>query len=328
MRGIWLGIICCLSVAAYIPVIIVIIEPDIWGNFAVRFQANLLDASWDPLHLLDINQPSDSCPGIYLLQPLVMMGHNCSQVNTLGYKNPQNIPTRIAEYRECINFNLMHANVCAVYLLSTCSPAESVEYVTNLGLNNTRKLTILPLDVQTVRYKDAFSFISTHLLNRTAMFINADTFLGDGFQLIDPGYMRENRVFYALTRTWFRCKVAGARVHCGTPYVKSHDGWLFVPTEPFSQDNLDFIDFTTNDNGAESALMWVLKFRLNFNLLNPCKQVKLLHNHCSGVRPNGRRRIDKGQSKKWGRFTHGVPYSDIFLPKDKTIAKKPGKTSG
>ena len=143
MRRIVFGVLGCLFIAASIPVLIFIIEPDLvrsqWGNFAVRFQANPLDVYWDPLHLLDVNQPSDSCPGIYLLQPLVMMGHNCSQVNTLGYKNPQNIPARIAEYRECINCNLMHANVCAVYLLSTCSPAESVEYVTNLGLTNTRK---------------------------------------------------------------------------------------------------------------------------------------------------------------------------------------------
>ena len=312
MRGIRFGVLCCLSIVASLPVLIVIIGPDLvrslWGNIAVCFQANPLDASWDPLHLLDINQPSDSCAGIYLLQPLVMMGHNCSQVNTLGYKNPQDIPARVAEYRECINFNLMHANVCAVYLLSTCSPAESVEYVTNLGLNNTRKLTILPIDEQTVRYMDVFTFISTHLLKRTAMFINADTFLGDGFQLKDPRNMRENRVFYALTRSWFRCREAA--VHCGSRYIKSHDGWLFVPSEPFSEDTLDFINFTTNDYGAESAFMWVLKFSLNFNLLNPCKQVKL--------RPNGRRRIDLGKSKKWGRFIHAVPYSEFFLPKDKT----------
>ena len=185
-------------------------------------------------------------------------------------------------------------------------------------LNKTRKVTILPLDVHTVWYKDAFSFISTHLLNRTAMFINADTFLWDWLQLIYTEYMRENPAFYALTRSWFRCREAA--VHCGSRYIKSHDGWLCVPTEPFLQDTLDFIDLTTNDYDAESAFMWVLKFRFNFNLLNPCKQVKL--------RPNGRRRIDLGKSKKWGRFIHAVPYSEFFLPKDKTIAKKPGKTSG
>ena len=158
------------------------------------------------------------------------------------------------------------------------------------------------------------------------MFINADIFLGDGFQLIDAGYMRDNHVFYALTRTRFRCRYTG--VHCGIGYIRSHDGWLFVPIEPFSQETLDFIDFTTNDYGAESAFMWVLKFRLKFNLLNPCKQVKLLHNHCSRVRPNGRRRIDLEQSKKWGRFIHAVPYSDMLLPKDKTIANQPSNTSG
>ena len=108
-------------------------------------------------------------------------------------------------------------------------------------------------------------------------------------------------------------------------YIRSHDGWLFVQTEPFSQETLDSIDFTTNDYGA---FMWELKLRLNFNLLDPYKQVKLHHNHCSGVRPNGRRRIDLGQSKKWGRFMHAVPYSDMLLPKEKAIAKKPSNTSG
>ena len=262
--------------------------------------------------LLTLNKPRDDCKGIYLVLPLVMLRHqHCNFYNNKGFANAQKIPQRIQELSDCLENNLQRKDVCSVYLLSTCSAAESVWFVNRLNLNNNHKISIITTKngSKVVTYKMAFKFISTFLVNRPAMFINSDTYLGAGFDRIDPKYMRDNRIFYALTRTMSeRCPTAG--FHCGKPYVGSHDGWLFVPTEPFPQATLDLLDFSQIDNGVESVFMWILHHKLKYKLLNPCKQLKLIHVHCAPVRPTERRRINQNLVKKWAKFSYEVPYSE------------------
>ena len=48
--------------------------------------------------------------------------------------------------------------------------------------------------------RDPFEYFSLHLVGKDAMYANADIYLGDGFDLVDPEVMSHQNIMYALSR--------------------------------------------------------------------------------------------------------------------------------
>ena len=153
-----------------------------------------------------------------------------------------------------------------------------------------------------------FEYISLHLIGKDAMFANADIYLGDGFDFVDPKVMSHQNIMYALTRQIAyneRCKYKSlyntdlCREH---RYIGSHDTFLFRLKKPLTEDFLESLEFTPGFSGMESVIIWLFKTKLNYCVLNPCRILETFHLHCSGLR-SPRKRVDATR-------TGGSPFTD------------------
>ena len=103
---------------------------------------------------------------------------------------------RLEEYRTALQRNLNHKFVSRVHVLTT-SAKDTMERFK--GLANHSKLVVAEVSsIELVR--DLWEYISQKLVGKDAMFANADIYLGDGFELVDPLLMAKQKIVYALTR--------------------------------------------------------------------------------------------------------------------------------
>ena len=117
------------------------------------------------------------------------------------------------------------------------------------------------------------------------MFLNADIYLGRGFEKVNPSVMRENKIMYSLTRHVKKKENCGERYKCiGMKYVGSHDTFLFHLTEPIPESALKILDYNLSSRGMENVLMWMFQTRLNYCVLNPCTIMFTYHLHCTNLR--------------------------------------------
>lgn len=75
-------------------------------------------------------------------------------------------------------------------------------------------------------------------------------------------------------------------------YIGSHDAFIFhSDTLKKNSDNFDNIDYKQNTLGIEAILILFFKENLNYELFNPCYQIKLIHNHLSKYRTYNKYKI-------------------------------------
>ena len=70
-------------------------------------------------------------------------------------------------------------------------------------------------------------------------------------------------------------------------YGGSHDAFIFNSTilkNTIEGKNLDYINYIQNTSGIEALLIMFFIEKLDYKLLNPCHQIKLIHHHKSNVR--------------------------------------------
>ena len=136
-----------------------------------------------------------------------------------------------------------------------------------------------------------FEYISKNLVGKYAMYANADIYLGNGFELIDPAVMNRQKIMYALTRRVKPEDRCGAsRTYTDTdkclelPYGYSHDVFFFRLNEPIPEKYLKELDFKLPSLGMERVIIWLFKFKLGYCVLNPCSVLESFHYHCSNLR--------------------------------------------
>ena len=199
----------------------------------------------------------------------------------------ERILAREAEYKYVLQKNLDHP-------LVQCVPVLTTNYTETLSrfkdLPNGQKLLIV--EVKSVDFaRDPFEYISTYLVGKDAMYANADVYLGEGFELVDPAVMNRQKIMYALTRQVKpeeRCGVN--RTHSDTniclekKYLGSHDAFLFRLNNTLPDDFLDTLDFRLDSSGLENVVIWLFQHNLRYCVLNPCSILELFHYHCSNVR--------------------------------------------
>ena len=210
---------------------------------------------------------------------------------------------RQEEYRTALQRNLKHKFVSRVHVLTT-SAKDTMERFK--GLDNHSKLVVAEVSsIELVR--DLWEYISQHLVGKDVMFTNADIYLGDGFELVDPLLMAEQKIVYALTRHVAeseRCPekviLHDANLCLDKAYMGSHDSFLLHLTEPLPAEALAEMEFMLSDYGSENVVLWIFQKMLKFCTLNPCRTLETFHFHCSHLRNNYKRpRVNVKNGVKW-----------------------------
>ena len=196
---------------------------------------------------------------------------------------------RQEEYRTVLQRNLNHKFVSHVHVLTT-SAKDIMEHFK--GLANHSKLVVV--EVSSIeQMRDPWEYISQNLVGKDVMFANADIYLGDGFELVDPLLMAQQKTMYSLTRQVAanttcpgdidKCLKAG--------YIGSHDSFLFHLSEPLPDEALEELEFPLPSYGMENVILWIFQRMLKFCTLNPCSILQTIHFQCSDLHAP-KKRID------------------------------------
>ena len=191
---------------------------------------------------------------------------------------------REKEYMTALQRNLNHEFVRKIHILTT-DASELTQRLNRFELSNRSKL--LTFELRCIRtMRDVFEYISQNLVGLDVMFLNADIYLGSGFDRVDPVVMRENKIVYSLTTQSKKEESCGEIDRCLGMwfYHGSHDAFLFHLYEPFPVSFLEHLDYLLPSSGMENVLIWLFKTKLKHCVLNPCSILEIFHLHCSNLR--------------------------------------------
>ena len=201
---------------------------------------------------------------------------------------------RERDYKVCLKKNLAHPQVQYIHLLTT--NATNMQATFKEFTNNSKLIISQVKSVHNAG--DVFKYISQNLLGRDAMFANADIYLGDGFDKIDPAIMDKQKIMYAISRhtspeQYTMCGNKKKDYHWNDmckKYINSHDAFLFRLHEPLINEFFQYTNFTFPTPGTEGRVIWTFVNVLKYCVLNPCSILNTFHLHCSQLRTNQSRR--------------------------------------
>ena len=159
------------------------------------------------------------------------------------------------------------------------------------------------------------NYASVFLLDKTTIFINADCYIENGFDKLKTGILR-NGVVYALSRhekpeNIRKCKAAD---FCSNRYMFAHDAYVFHLAAPIPRKVIEKTDFRAHIYGLETVLIFNLREYGGFTVRNPCKILRILHNHCSNIRKPEDRYINGKSADQVAKvgLSHGMAlFSDL-----------------
>ena len=213
---------------------------------------------------------------------------------------------RQEEVEETLQRNLNNPLVAAVHLLINQQLAE--QRLNQLNFHNKHKLVVHYIKALP-RYRDFFKYASDRLRNEVVIVMNMDIYLGEGFDELNKTFLVNQNVAYALTRHGRqekRCNMGKNAGYCETGYIGSHDAFIFVLNRRLEESVLSEFDYEMHVYGGENVLLWVLRNRMQKKLFNPCKYLKIYHNHCVNIHSSVRTRINKKGKSAW------VPPSGLY----------------
>ena len=145
--------------------------------------------------------------------------------------------------------------------------------------NNSDKIVIIEVGKRP-KYSDYFNYIINNVKDQICMITNADIFLYEmNKTLIDK--LKDNKIAYALTRHEHDMSHPLMNYYQG-----SHDSYIFNSKFLTAAIINEHSDFHQNILGIESRVIKNLCDN-GFTMYNPCKQIKIVHLHKSGVRNLG-----------------------------------------
>ena len=214
----------------------------------------------------------------------------------------QEIKARMAEVFECLRRNLENQFVSHVHVL--VMRESTIRRLKMLDFKYIHKL-VIHNNFASPSIKDNIDYATKYLNGKIVILLHQDNFLGPGWEKVNPSVLRENRLMYALTRHPANCSASYSSGHCGEgyPYIGSHDIFVFYVRGDITADKLTELDVPPNTYGMENVLLWILKERLAYKVLNPCKVLKVHHQHCIPLRDNWRKRIDRNGMSGGASFT-------------------------
>ena len=134
-----------------------------------------------------------------------------------------------------------------------------------------------------MRHVLLFEFISQKLLGKDVIFNNADVYLGEGFENVDPAVVDEQNIVYSLSRQVAPESKCRDNDYC-KHYHGSHDAFFFRLHRPLPETFFQDLKFPFCSYGMENILNWLFESQLQMCVLNPCRILPIYHYHCSNLR--------------------------------------------
>ena len=133
-------------------------------------------------------------------------------------------------------------------------------------------------------YSDLFEYANL-LENEICMICNSDIWLSNIENNILINILNNNLI-YSLTRheNDLSCPLIN-------DYRGSHDAFIFKSS--LTNDIIKHLKFYQNIWGSENVVLYELK-KYGYKILNPCKQIIIIHEHKSNIRNQNRKRINTG----------------------------------
>jgi len=184
---------------------------------------------------------------------------------------------RNEELEECLLQNIASDFVEKIHLFVDDNAA-----LTRLNelSSNSNKIVVIEVGKQP-KYADFFNYIINNLTDKICMIANADIFLYESDSNLIAN-LKENKNAYALTRYEHNM------THPLMDYYQgSHDSYIF--NSKFLDETIinEHTDFYQNFIGIESRIIKALCDN-GFKVLNPCKQIKIVHLHKTDLRNHGK----------------------------------------
>jgi hypothetical protein len=133
-------------------------------------------------------------------------------------------------------------------------------------------------------YSDFFQYANNNLINKIIMVSNSDIYLNNCDDALIKSYIENKNNIFCLTR--FEDEINKPLID---NYEGSHDSFIFK--SPINKNIIENSNFKQNTWGSENLVIWLF-YKNNYNLLNPCYQIKIVHLHKTNLRENDRRRIN------------------------------------
>lgn len=181
--------------------------------------------------------------------------------------------SRSNELETCLLNNLSSGYVEKVHLFIDDNDAlDRLKCITN----NSDKVVIVSVGIKP-KYSDFYKYILDNLNNKICMITNSDIYLGEvQMSLIDN--LNYSKIAYAITRHEYDMTHPLIDSYCG-----SHDCYIFnskfINSSIINEDS----NFYQNLPGIETHVIRGL-CNIGFNVLNPCRQIKIIHLHKTELR--------------------------------------------
>lgn len=142
--------------------------------------------------------------------------------------------------------------------------------------NNSDKIVIISVGIKP-KYNDFFNYILNNLNDKICMITNSDIYLFQwDINLINR--LKNEQICYALTRYEYDMSYPLIVNYCG-----SHDCYIFNSKFINKKIINEHTNFYQNIPGIESHIIKSFCDN-NFQVFNPCKQIKIVHLHKSELR--------------------------------------------
>lgn len=207
---------------------------------------------------------------------------------------------RQLEIEDVLNKNLNKDFVKKIHLFilkTDCDLFIKSIFITHKNYN---KITLVIFEGQP-KYPDLFKY-GSQLKDKICCICNSDIeFIIENTDIRLLEELYNNKVIYFLTRHEYDMSYP-LIINFGG----SHDGFIFHSNTLHNTiGNIDFsfINYKQNTSGIEALLTIFFIEQLNYKILNPCLQIKLIHHHQSHVRIWNRIGIEQ----KIVGYTHPTP---------------------
>lgn len=189
-----------------------------------------------------------------------------------------------------IQHNLNNPKLKAVVIL--CESESMAEKLHRIDFENSRKLSIQNIN-SVITMGKQMEYSSRCFRNEIVIVANQDIVLGDGWDRLNVNYMKTNKVMYALTRypslrDCFATLKKSSCIH--NRRMGSYDAFVWHVKEYLKEDI--FIEklgvSKVSTKGMENVVVWIFKKVLNYEVANPCRILKIHHEHCIPIRDSER----------------------------------------
>ena len=145
-------------------------------------------------------------------------------------RDQKRLTERKHEYKYVLRKNLAHPLMQFIHVLTT-NTSQTSEIYEDLIYHDKLIVHELPSLYDS---RAPFEFISQKLLGKDVLLNNADVYLGDGFENVDPAVMDEQNILYSISRHVAPESKCRDMDKCND-YLGSHDVFLFRLHRPLPE---------------------------------------------------------------------------------------------